>query len=175
MVQTPAKTVLLKLSFCSSNAHFDVVQKHLPFIDRHKFEQSINRSEIPHQQLALKYAVAMSGAGTAATPSQKGEQCYIAARSHLEKAEIQIDGACPWNIETVQALTLVARYEFINTNPARALLTTNRLMRLVTLLGFDQLDQSDDSTDCPERFVNLALPLQRLERLHEARCTFWIA
>lgn len=117
----------------------------------------------------------MSGAGTAPSTPRKGEQCYLAARSHLEKAEMQIDGACPWNIETVQALTLVARYEFINTNPARALLTTNRLLRLVTLLGYDHLDQSDVRTDSPERFINLALPLERPEKLHEVRCTFWLA
>ena len=88
---------------------------------------------------------------------------------------MQVDGACPWNIETVQALILIARYEFVNTNSARALLTTNRLIGLVTLLGLDQLDQSDDSTDCPERFANLELPFIRPDRLHEARCTFWIA
>ena len=117
----------------------------------------------------------MSGACTAPTPSLMGEKCYLAARSHLEKAEMQIDGACPWNIETVQALTLIARYEFLNTSPARALLTTNRLVGLATLLGLDQLDQSDDDIDCPERFVNLELPLISPDRLHEARCTFWIA
>jgi len=103
------------------------------------------------------------------------QQYCIAARSHLDKAEMQADGASFWNIETVQTLILVARYEFTNACAARAILTTGRLMQLLSLLRYDRLDCSTRAGSDSDRFASLAPSVDDPNRLHDVRRAFWIA
>lgn len=143
-------------------------------MNRGDFRQLANYVDPPHQHLALKYAVAMSGANAAQDYVHLEKQCYLSARGHLEKAETQADGASFCNIETVQALILVARFEFTKANAARALLTTSRLMRLLSLLGYDHVDRTVTGSD-KERFASLAPSVNSAAGLQEVRRTFWIA
>ena len=73
----------LNLDSWSFGIHFDVVEKHIPLIDRNAFWQIANRDDPPHQYQALKYAVAMSGANTMQDSSQIEQQYCIAARKPL--------------------------------------------------------------------------------------------
>ena len=154
--------------------YFDIVQKHLPLINREKFQQIADSVDPPHQHLALMYAVAMSGASCAQNPIQIEEQCYLSARNHLDKAETQLDSSSFWNVETVQALILLARFEFTKANAARALLTTSRFMQLINLLGYDLVDRNATQSD-RNRFASLASFVNNPTRLKELRHTFWIA
>ncbi|RYP83360.1 hypothetical protein DL769_001384 [Monosporascus sp. CRB-8-3] len=80
------------------------------------------------QALALKYAVCMAGAHVSRDP-QLEEQCYFQARFHLEQAELEVRGSCIWTLEAVQALLLVARYEYTHFGSPRATLTMHEEMR----------------------------------------------
>ena len=158
----------------SFEIHFDVVQKHLPLLDPAKFWHLANHIDIHHQHLALKYAVGMSGASSARTSTLLEEQYYMSARHHVDKAEAQADGASCWNIETVQTLILIARYEFTKAVPARALLTMSRLMRLIGLLGYDRVDRQSKENDINPRSY-FALKMDPPVESEEARRVFWIA
>jgi hypothetical protein len=117
----------------------------------------------------------MSGASASEDSVNLEQQCYVAARYHLEMAEMQADNSSFLNLETAQTLILVARFEFTHTNAARALITTARLMRLLSLLEYDGLDSSVARMD-KDGFKTLP-PLQAHSpmKLQEMRRTFWIA
>lgn len=112
-----------------------------------------------HQSQALKYAVAMWGASLL-QDNEASAKLYTEARSHIEKAQREVDNSSFLNLETAQAMVLMTRFEF-PTAKQRALLTLASLMQLLMLLGYDRLDGS---------------PADRDPALdHEKRCTFWIA
>ncbi|KAM5444665.1 hypothetical protein MferCBS31731_000119 [Microsporum ferrugineum] len=147
-------------------AYYDLVQKHLQLIGQMELLQSI-LSINTHQGQALRYAVGMAGAGTCENSQHLQQQCYVAARFHLEMAETQTDSSSLLSLETVQALILVARFEFTHAREATALITTARLSRLLSLLGYDKLGGYDARTDKD----GVLSPV----RLEEMKRTFWIA
>ncbi|EEQ34061.1 conserved hypothetical protein [Microsporum canis CBS 113480] len=147
-------------------AYYDLVQKHLQLIGQMEPLQS-TLSVNTHQGQALRYAVGMAGANTCENSQHLQQQCYVAARFHLEMAETQTDSSSLLSLETVQALILVARFEFTHAREATALITTARLSRLLSLLGYDKLGGYDARTDKD----GVLSPV----RLEEMKRTFWIA
>ena len=140
------------------DTYFSVVQRHLPLIDRDRFLSSTIKAD-NHQSQALRCAVAMSGASSL----QDGEvsaSLYKEARLHMERAQTEVDNSSFLNLETAQAMVLIARFEFPLAKQ-RALLTLASLMQLLTLLGYDRLDGKSADREFPS--------------IEEKRCTFWIA
>ncbi|KAL2819697.1 hypothetical protein BJX63DRAFT_381476 [Aspergillus granulosus] len=152
--------------------YFDIVQKHMMLIDQQEFWQSVVPMET-HQCMALKYAAALSGS-TACGDSALAMESYIAARFHLERAENLADNSSFLNLETVQALLLVARFEFTHISGPKGLLTIARAMQLLSLLGYDMLDRT--SADGERDSSPMMLP-----KTHSPGCiqmirrAFWIA
>lgn len=126
-----------------------------------------------HQSQALVCAVAMSGASSLQS-KEASLDLYTRARSHMEGAEMETDDSSFLNLETTQAMALVARFEFAAAKQ-RALLTLARLMRLLTLLGYDRLDGNSTG----QRWAYTKPPQSPHSHTaaltHEKRCTFWIA
>lgn len=123
------------LKFCSRyEAYFHVVQKHLPLMSREDFFRILRQSPEKHQTLALKYAVCMAGAQVEAVAFQLKEQYYIAARYHLEQAELGSSASSFWTVEAAQALVLVTRFEFEHFAYPRAMITMSRLFALMSIL-----------------------------------------
>ena len=126
-----------------------------------------------HQCQALKHAVAMSGFN-ACGESKSATESYFAARFHLERAENMADNSSFLNAETVQALLLVARYECTHVSWPKALLTISRLMQLISLLGYDMLDQNLPEDE--ESSSHILLPRSySSESVEKIRQTYWIA
>lgn len=108
--------------------------------------------------LALKYAVCMAGAQVEGIALQIKEQYYVAARYHLEQAELGTGGSSFWSIEAAQALVLVARFEFGHYNSPRATITMSRLFALMSALGHSEntgllKDQDVDEEELSQRRV----------------------
>ncbi|GFF46564.1 hypothetical protein IFM46972_08073 [Aspergillus udagawae] len=153
-------------------SYFDVVQKHMMLIGQQEFSHSIIPMEA-HQCMALKYAAALSGS-SACGESALAMESYLAARFHLEKAENLADNSSFLNIETVQALLLVARFEFTHISRPKGLLTIARTMQLISLLGYDMLDQT--SAERESDSSQIMLPKSHSSGcLQKIRRTFWIA
>ena len=152
------------LTNSSFHNYLDLVHRHLPLIDTAEFFRNTAYAT-SHQHRGLKYAVAMAGAGAHKTTSLLEQQCYVAARFHLEMAETHMENSTFLNLETAQTLILIARYEFTRTHATRAILTMARLMQLVRLLELDNLDRGGPQGD----------PSHHLPRIDESRNTLWIA
>ncbi|GFF94993.1 hypothetical protein IFM53868_07794 [Aspergillus udagawae] len=153
-------------------SYFDVVQKHMMLIDQQEFSHSIIPMEA-HQCMALKYAAALSGS-SACGESALAMESYLAARFHLEKAENLTDNSSFLNIETVQALLLVARFEFTHISRPKGLLTIARTMQLISLLGYDMLNQT--SAERESDSSQIMLPKSHSSGcLQKIRRKFWIA
>jgi hypothetical protein len=69
------------------------------------------------------------------------------------------------NLETVQTLILIARYEFTQKHATRAIITMARLTQLVRLFEVDNLDRRETPNAAS----------QHLQKIQESRNTFWIA
>lgn len=106
----------------------------------------------------------MAGAGVHNTTLHLEQQCYVAARSHLEMAETHMESSS-LNLETVQTLILIARYEFTRTLATRAIITMARLTQLVRLCELDNLDRRETPSAAS----------QHLQKIQESRNIFWIA
>jgi hypothetical protein len=157
---------------CRYQPYFDLVQKHMMLIDQQEFLQSVVPMET-HQCMALKYAIALSGS-TACGESALAMESYIAARFHLERAENLAENSSFLNVETVQALLLVARFEFTHISGPKGLLTIARAMQLLSLLGYDVLDQT--SAEGEKGSPQMMLPTTHSPgRIQLIRRTFWIA
>ncbi|CAI7646199.1 unnamed protein product [Penicillium discolor] len=139
-------------------------QLQMPLINTTEFLHETAYATL-HQHQALKYAVAMAGAGARNTTLHLEHQYYVAARSHLEMAETHIGNSSFLNLETAQTLILIARYEFTRTDTTRAIITMARLMQLIRLLELDIIDRKRTQDDPP----------QNLQKIHESRNTLWIA
>ncbi|PLN82768.1 hypothetical protein BDW42DRAFT_184610 [Aspergillus taichungensis] len=144
--------------------YLDFVHRHMPLIDTTEFLRNTAYAT-PHQHQGLKYAVAMAGASAHKTTLHLEQQCYVAARSHLEMAEMHMGNSTVLNLETVQTLILIARYEFTRNHATRAILTMARLLQLVRLLELDNLDREEPQGS----------PSQRASKNDESRTTLWIA
>ncbi|KAG6354280.1 hypothetical protein INS49_004885 [Diaporthe citri] len=136
-------------------AYFDVVQKHLPLMSKSAFYRTLQQSPDKHQTLALKYAVCMAGAQAERDSFQFKEQCYIAARLHLEQAELGSGASSFWNAEAAQALVLVARFEFEHFTSPRAMVTTSRLFALMSVLCHQDISGSEKEQGEDEEEPNL--------------------
>ncbi|CRL18492.1 Fungal transcriptional regulatory protein, N-terminal [Penicillium camemberti] len=139
-------------------------QLQMPLIDTTEFIHETAYATL-HQHQALKYAVAMAGAGARNTTLHLEHQYYVAARSHLEMAETHMGNSSFLNLETAQTLILIARYEFTRADITRAIITMARLMQLIRLLELDIIDRRRTQDDLP----------QNLQKIQESRNTLWIA
>lgn len=152
------------LTVSSFHNYIDVVHRQMPLIDTTEFLHETAYATL-HQHQALKYAVAMAGAGARNTTLHLEHQYYVAARFHLEMAEMHMGNSSFLNLETAQTLILIARYEFTRTDTTRAIITMARLMQLVRLLELDNIDRRRTQNDPP----------QNIQKIHGSRNTLWIA
>ncbi|KAJ5164770.1 uncharacterized protein N7500_006600 [Penicillium coprophilum] len=172
----PHYNKIMKLSSkavsCRYQPYFDIVQKHIMLIDQREFLRSVVPMKT-HQCMSLKYATALSGS-TACGETALAMESYIAARFHLERAENLADNSTFLNLETVQALLLVARFEFIHISGPKGLLTIARATQLLSLLGYDVLDRT--SSEGEQNSSHVMPPKSHSPGcIQMIRRTFWIA
>jgi hypothetical protein len=124
---------------------------------------------------ALSYAIAISGASLSDDFPNLKSLFYGSARQYLELAERQEDGTSFLNLESLQALLLILRYEFSEAKCIeRAWMTHARVMRLAKLLHMDTIDAGQVPTEADELYVpHKSSP--SLAEMDERRRTFWFA
>ncbi|RYC56027.1 hypothetical protein CHU98_g10180 [Xylaria longipes] len=136
-------------------AYFNIVQRHLPLVNREVFFRTLEQSPEKHQTLALKYAICMAGSQAESVASQMKEQYYIAARHHLEQTELGSGRSSFWTVEATQALILVARFEFEHFANPRAMITMSRLSALMSVLDHYEHSGSEIEQSLDEDELNL--------------------
>lgn len=115
----------------------------------------------------------MSGASSV-QDNEASANFYMEARSRIEKAQIEVDNSSFLNLETAQAMVLIARFEFPSAKQ-RALLTLASLMQLLTLLSYDRLDGNSADRERTRLKPSQTPGPDNAAFEHEKRCTFWIA
>ncbi|KAI1073980.1 hypothetical protein F5B20DRAFT_565114 [Whalleya microplaca] len=149
----------LELAQHLTDCYFEVVQRHLPFVNKNDFGSTSMGPGSSHNQ-ALVYAVYMAGAHVDGNTHLE-EACYVAARYHLENAQRDANGSKFWTLEVAQALILVARYEFTHTKAPKALLTMARLNQLLQILWYNGLSEHSAKTQSPlPTLVDLQITVQ---------------
>lgn len=97
----------------------------------------------------------LAGAQADRDAFQFREQCYVAARFHLEQAELGSDASSFWNVDAAQALVLVARFEFEHFASPRAMVTTSRLFALISVLCHQDTSEPEKEQSEDEEEPNL--------------------
>lgn len=96
----------------------------------------------------------MAGAQAESAAFQLKERYYTAARYHLEQAELGSGTSSFWNVETAQALVLVARFEFEHFACPRAMITMSRLFALMSILSHQETPGSERGQGLDEEEVH---------------------
>ncbi|KAI2475409.1 hypothetical protein Ptr902_13177 [Pyrenophora tritici-repentis] len=115
------------------DSYFTQVAPHFPFISRTRFNSLAAKGQSPsHGFSALKHAIVM----TSGVVRDAEEQFYYSnARSGVNQSEQETDDVAFPNLETVQALILIARRELAKGLTNRATVTIARAMRAMMLMG----------------------------------------
>lgn len=163
--------------FLISNRHqryFEATRTLPTIINRIRFYRLLSQTPSTHQTNALSCAVAMAGAALSDDFPHLETLFYNSVRNHIEQAERQEDNSSFQNLEILQSLLLIARYEFTGTKcTARAWMTHGRGMRLAKLMCFDILDSEQHSPGPGSLRIPLPGPVSK-EEMDERRRTFWV-
>ena len=155
--------------------YFESVYYSFPFINRDKFMIESTVSGGPAAS-ALVYAVALAGCSHI-TPedSERQSTCYNLARDYAERCERE---DCMSDLNFVQALLLIGRFEATSQKLERSWLTLGRAAMLCRLLRLHRMDEvsHDQNTESGESQNSPLFSLPHTEDpvlLEERRRTFW--
>ncbi|KAK1597694.1 uncharacterized protein LY79DRAFT_540755 [Colletotrichum navitas] len=157
------------------NHYFESIYSSFPFLNRDRFlAESAGGGGSPAVS-ALVYAVALTGCAHSSKDPSKQSTCYSLARNYAEKCER--DGILN-DLNFLQALLFIGRFEAMDRKLERSWLTLGRAAMLCTLLELPQMDRRDegDGTQDDGRQSGSRLCLPPTDDpvlLEERRRTFW--
>jgi len=155
--------------------YFESVYYSFPFVNRDRFLVESTVSGGPAVK-ALVYAVALAGCcRTTPEDSERQSICYRLARDYAERCERE-DYMSDLNF--LQALLLIGRFEAMSRKLERSWLTLGRAAMLCRLLRLHRMDEvsHDQSTESGESQNSSLFSLPHTEDLvllEERRRTFW--
>ena len=155
--------------------YFQSVHYSFPFINRDKFMIEPTVSGGPAAK-ALVYAVALAGCSyTTLEDSERQSTCYNLARDYAERCERE---DCMSDLNFIQALLLIGRFEASSQKLERSWLTLGRAAMLCRLLRLHRMDEvsHDQSTESGGSQNSSRFSLPHTEDpvlLEERRRTFW--
>jgi len=155
--------------------YFQFVHYSFPFINRDRFMIESTMSGGPAANV-LVYAVALAGCShTTPEDSQRQLTCYSLARDWAETCERE---DCISDLNFLQALLLIGRFEAMSRKLERSWLTLGRAAMLCRLLRLHRMDEvsHDRSTESGESQIGPLFSLPHAEDpalLEERRRTFW--
>ncbi|KXH27266.1 hypothetical protein CSIM01_02550 [Colletotrichum simmondsii] len=154
--------------------YFDSVYFSFPFLNRDRFLAESTGCSGPAVS-ALVYAVALAGCAHSPKDPNRQSTCYSLARNHAEKCER--DGELN-DINLVQALLFIGRFEAMDRKLERSWLTLGRAALLCRLLRIQRMDEGDGSEltqddGGPSGSLSRLPPTDDPVILEERRRTFW--
>lgn len=156
------------------NHYFESVYFSFPFPNRDRFMAEATGVGGPALN-ALVYAVALAGCARSPIDLNRQSTCYNLSRDYAEKCERE---ECLGDLNFLQALLLIGRFEATDRKLERSWLTLGRAAMLCRLLNLHLMDQVEED----ERMQHEGGPggsLMSLPRtedqvlLEERRRTFW--
>ncbi|KAK8029896.1 hypothetical protein PG993_011187 [Apiospora rasikravindrae] len=152
---------------------FAIFHPIMPFINRTRFQSEMTELLPSIEVQALSYAIAMLGTLSMLDQGSSTDHCYEQARSLLDVCERQEDGGSLTNINMLQACILLTLFEFKRPNFARAWMSLGRAIRLVKIMGLDQVGIKPVSENWGLTQDN-SLTSEAAPYAEEKRRTFWV-
>jgi hypothetical protein len=120
--------------------YFESIYYSFPFLNQDRFiaESRADDSGIK----ALIYAVALAGCAHSSAQQNKQSTCYILARKYAEECEINDHMK---NLNFLQALLFIGRFEAMDGKLERTWMTLGRATMVSKLMGLPQMDRPDNS------------------------------
>jgi len=156
------------------NHYFDSVYFSFPFLNKDRFTAESAGGGSPAVS-ALIYAVALAGCAHSPNDPYRQSTCYNLARNYAERCERE-DYLTDLNF--LQALLLIGRFEAMSRKLERSWLTLGRAAMLCRLLRLHRMDEAGDDLGMYNGEASggslLSLPhTEDLVLLEERRRTFW--
>ncbi|RKL46422.1 hypothetical protein BFJ70_g2913 [Fusarium oxysporum] len=153
--------------------YFESIYFSFPFLNQDRFATESMGGGLAIS--ALIYAVALAGCAHSSTSQNKESACYILARNYAEKCER--DGQLN-ELNLLQALLFIGRYEAMAGKLERSWMTLGRAVMLSRLLELPYMDKRDegDGFQDSQRHDGSGLSLPETTDqvlLEERRRTFW--
>ncbi|WYZ36518.1 hypothetical protein EsH8_II_000024 [Colletotrichum jinshuiense] len=152
--------------------YFESVYFSFPFLNRDRFVAESAGGGGPAVS-ALVYSVALAGCTHSPKYLSKQSSCYNLARNYAERCER--DGNLN-DINFLQALLFIGRFEAMDRKLEKSWLTLGRaamLCRLLKLVQMDHFDDIDGTPDTGHRDESCLDPSDDPVLLEERRRTFW--
>ncbi|KAF5581809.1 hypothetical protein FPCIR_9917 [Fusarium pseudocircinatum] len=153
--------------------YFESIYFSFPFLNQDRFATESMGDGLAIS--ALIYAVALAGCAHSSTFQSKESACYVIARNYAEKCER--DGQLN-ELNLLQALLFIGRYEAMAGKLERSWMTLGRAVMLSRLLGMPYMDKRNegdgfqDSESHGGSGLNLPETTDQV-LLEERRRTFW--
>ncbi|GAM40952.1 hypothetical protein TCE0_041f13698 [Talaromyces pinophilus] len=154
-------------------SYFNYVHAVLPMVNRHRFFSELEVSGHRPEMKSLSYSIALLGATVTPEQVEAERNFYHHSRKYLSMAEGDDEAPGFNSLNMLQAVILIAYYEFRRTSFARAWLSLGRANRLAKMLGLHTMDQDDNT----KPRLNFVLPLPEpagLADMEERRRSFWV-
>ncbi|KAG7431731.1 Depudecin biosynthesis cluster-specific transcription activator DEP6 [Fusarium oxysporum f. sp. raphani] len=119
--------------------YFESIYFSFPFLNQDRFAAESMGGGLAIS--ALIYAVALAGCAHSSTSQNKESACYILARNYAEKCER--DGQLN-ELNLLQALLFIGRYEAMAGKLERSWMTLGRAVMLSRLLGLPYMDKRNE-------------------------------
>jgi hypothetical protein len=153
------------------NHYFESVYFSFPFLNRDRFvaESTGNGSSAVS---ALVYAVALAGCSHSPRESNRQSACYNLARNYAERCERE---DCLKDLNFLQALLFIGRFEAMSQKLERGWLTLGRAAMICRLLRLHLTDEAVHGQDVQSVETPSSSPLFTADPviLEERRRTFW--
>lgn len=157
----------------SHQAYFNYVHAAIPMVNRHRFFTDLEAASHRPELKSLSYSIALLGATVSPEQVEAERSFYHQARRYLSIAEGDDEAPGFNSLNMLQAVIIIAYYEFRRTSFARAWLSLGRANRLARMLGLHAMDQDDKPRDKSDFFTPLPEAVG-LAELEERRRTFWV-
>nr|ART35018.1 putative Zn2Cys6 DNA-binding transcription factor [Fusarium sacchari] len=153
--------------------YFESIYFSFPFLNQDRFAAESTGGGLAIN--ALIYAVALAGCAHSSTSQNNQSACYALARNYAERCER--DGQLN-DLNLLQALLFIGRYEAMAGKLERSWMTLGRAVMLSRLLGLPDMDKRNEGDGSQDLQNNdgsrLSLPGTNDQvLLEERRRTFW--
>lgn len=146
------------------------VHHYFPMIDGHRFQCRAHDSPSRSELVSLKFAIWAHAAILDSRYSHLGDKFYLQARKYIEVTEAEAPNRF-FTIPALQALILLALYEFKQTCFTRSWVSVSRATWLAHSLGLHKMDTT--KPEAPSNMLNILPWIDDAWELEERRRTFW--
>ncbi|KAL8729265.1 MAG: hypothetical protein Q9166_004886 [cf. Caloplaca sp. 2 TL-2023] len=158
-----------------TQTYFDTLHRCFPMINEVRFRSMSPFLSTNREIAGLSHAVWLHASSLLPEKYvQWEEHCYQSARHHLEKLETEDAVGTFMPIDALQAVILIALYEFKQMYFARAWMTIGKAMRLAQMFGLHKMDGNPMARQ-DSGFQPGMHPTRDWTELEERRRTFWVA